>query len=175
MAERIKDLLSIAQRNKERGYHDAARAAMRQAQEAWTPDSGVARPEFTDREQRELNLDQIEKLVALAQQNGSSGWESGEIAAIRAAHDIWERLHPPRPPEPLVTPRDGRRVRINWTPSHLSYFRAATPFDCPICLESIQSDQLGSRHNMCGHQFCGECMQKWTEMAMTCPMCRRDL
>ena len=173
--DQVEKLVALARRNKDEGYHDAARSAMRQAQQTWTPGLGIAEPDFSAREWRELDIDQVEKLVAIAQQNSINGWESGEMAAIHAAHEIWQRLHDPRPSEPFVTPRDRRCVRITWQPSHLSQSTTTTLFDCPICLEAVHKGQLCSTHDACRRRFCTDCMQKWAEMSMTCPMCRKAL
>ncbi|TKA22752.1 hypothetical protein B0A54_18009, partial [Friedmanniomyces endolithicus] len=66
--------VTFQQRNKANKYHDAARDAMAQAQQIWTPGLGIDRPAFSAQELRELNIDQIETLVDLAQRNAISGW-----------------------------------------------------------------------------------------------------
>lgn len=43
---------------------------------------------------------------------------------------------------------------------------------CPICLCSIKKE---CRELSCGHTYCPECIDKWWQNQLNCPMCRLDL
>lgn len=49
-------------------------------------------------------------LMSLSERNAAAGWHSGETAAIREAHEIWERLPMPRPREPVHSSRYSANV-----------------------------------------------------------------
>ena len=44
-------------------------------------------------------------------------------------------------------------------------------FESPICYDHFES---GCRHT-CGNTFCEDCLNLWTEVAQTCPLCRSAL
>lgn len=45
-------------------------------------------------------------------------------------------------------------------------------WECPVCLEFIQSDQL--EITPCGHKYCKECVAKLRETTKQCAVCRRS-
>lgn len=52
------------------------------------------------------------------------------------------------------------------------YCRHHTSVDCPVCFETIQSDD--KMVLTCGHTFHTECMVQWYASSSKCPVCRKD-
>ena len=46
---------------------------------------------------------------------------------------------------------------------------------CPICLESINNNEICRVINTCGHKFHINCIDTWFEKNIKCPICRIDL
>ena len=46
--------------------------------------------------------------------------------------------------------------------------------ECPICFEVIKKDE-DIVETACGHKFCKKCLNIWTELEDTCPLCREIL
>lgn len=44
---------------------------------------------------------------------------------------------------------------------------------CPICLQEFLK-KIVCRPNFCSHQFCVECLVKWSEKQSSCPLCRKQ-
>jgi hypothetical protein len=42
---------------------------------------------------------------------------------------------------------------------------------CPICLEKIKDS---SKLDICQHQFCSECIDQWSNLSNTCPVCKEE-
>jgi hypothetical protein len=42
---------------------------------------------------------------------------------------------------------------------------------CPICLESVKEN---SKLDICQHQFCKECIDHWSNLSNTCPVCKEE-
>jgi hypothetical protein len=167
--DQVKKLEDLARKNKNGGYHDAARNAMRQAQSKWSSELNVERPDFSPREWQELDFEQYRSFMSLMQQNAQMGWTAGAIAAREEALQVWERLPTPRPsrPAPVV---DNRRIHS--TPLVLQ--SSGATFDCPVCLEPVEGCQPRFEHD-CRKQFCEACISRWATFSSTCPMCRQDL
>lgn len=55
MADQVKKLIDLVEKNKAGGYQDAARNAMRHAQGIWTLELGIPKPDFSAQERRELD------------------------------------------------------------------------------------------------------------------------
>lgn len=51
-------------------------------------------------------------------------------------------------------------------------FESEPQNECPICLEAILPQAL-SLTNTCRHQFCLQCLSKWSEVHNSCPRCRQ--
>lgn len=47
--------------------------------------------------------------------------------------------------------------------------------NCTICLQSIQDNEICRKINKCRHFFHSDCIEKWFEKNIKCPMCRQDL
>ena len=45
--------------------------------------------------------------------------------------------------------------------------------DCPICLEPISKMKLWEGN--CGHRFHIDCIRKWSNIKMKCPLCKENL
>jgi hypothetical protein len=179
---KVNELETLAKRNKNNAYHDAARNAMRQAQNIWTPALGIPKPDFTDEAWRDLDTDQMERMSALAERNALTGWASGATAALEAARIAWERLADPRLPRPRI-PRGARRALErttvmggrqggNWTTAQLSRVEE-DEFRCHICIEDLSGSCY--KHDLCRNIFCCECLDTWMSMSRTCPLCRQNL
>ena len=164
--DKIRKLIGLAHKSKSWGYPSVARYIMTQAQSIWTPESGIIRPEFSVAALRELDIDEIEKLIARALQTSAVGYQHSPAATVYA-HSIWEGLAHPRPPDPFTL--------VPQPPSHVSQQRMDTPCTCPICWETIQKDEYCSQHDICARNFCSECIKKWKDIAPICPVCRRAL
>ena len=46
--------------------------------------------------------------------------------------------------------------------------------ECPICFEGLQK-RKNIKKTICGHKFCKECIEEWTEKELSCPLCRENL
>ena len=46
--------------------------------------------------------------------------------------------------------------------------------ECPICFEEI-TEKKNIKKTICGHKFCKECIEEWTEKELSCPLCRENL
>jgi hypothetical protein len=179
----IEQYTAQARMKKEEGYARFARKAMGSAQKVWKEGLGIPMPDFTHDEWIELDVAEIAQYTALARNNATAGSESGMLAALRAAYEIWETL-----PE---TQRRGfdleeERNQLYETfrergpapgslPQHLKRLSTQSPFECAICLDTVEQGQLHDEHTKCGHQFCVPCMDAWAERADTCPWCRIGL
>lgn len=177
--EQIKELEILAQRNKSKGYCDTARNAMHKAQSIWSPALGIAKPDFSSEDWHELNIEQMERMAAIAEENALSGWESGARAALERARIAWERLAEPRPSRPRISQEARRQLgrMLNsqqevWTATNLSTLGEVT-FSCPICIEDLSG--ICYKHNSCKKTFCHECLDSWMRLSRTCPLCRQDL
>ena len=53
--------------------------------------------------------------------------------------------------------------------------RGQTSISCSICLEAITDKDKLSRTISCGHHFCLDCIQDWTNKVTTCPNCRCNI
>ena len=42
--------------------------------------------------------------------------------------------------------------------------------ECPICFEEI-TEKKNIKKTICGHKFCKECIEEWTEKELSCPLC----
>ncbi|XP_050099757.1 uncharacterized protein LOC126579981 isoform X1 [Anopheles aquasalis] len=49
----------------------------------------------------------------------------------------------------------------------------AEQLECPICLEQIDGNRC-RRLSSCSHQFHDECIDRWLEEKLCCPVCRTD-
>lgn len=47
--------------------------------------------------------------------------------------------------------------------------------NCPICLEDMHRALYMRSIKGCGHEFCGECIEKWLTDNKTCPICKLQL
>ena len=43
---------------------------------------------------------------------------------------------------------------------------------CAICIDGVEINKLMTRLK-CNHIYCSECISKWFEKSVTCPVCRR--
>ena len=66
-------------------------------------------------------------------------------------------------------------------PSHMKtekydYYSKPIPpgSECPICLSEIQSNELAVT-TPCGHVFHDECLRRWAEEELICPVCRASI
>ena len=48
---------------------------------------------------------------------------------------------------------------------------SSTTNSCMICLDKINNP---SKVNTCGHIFCKECIDQWTEVSNSCPLCKKE-
>jgi len=46
---------------------------------------------------------------------------------------------------------------------------------CPVCLEDFNESIDIYKTNKCSHDFCKECLIKWTFEHKSCPICQQDL
>ena len=46
--------------------------------------------------------------------------------------------------------------------------------DCPICMEKMKGGEKDVCKLYCKHYFHVECMEKWLETRMECPICRAE-
>lgn len=46
---------------------------------------------------------------------------------------------------------------------------------CPICLEGLIEQETVYKMNVCNHNYCKCCIQRWIEDNKDCPMCKREL
>ncbi|AUF82334.1 RING finger domain-containing protein [Tetraselmis virus 1] len=46
---------------------------------------------------------------------------------------------------------------------------------CVICLSSLEESPEIRRSEVCGHEFCSECITKWLSDHVTCPICVKDM
>ncbi|KAK0246739.1 hypothetical protein LTS09_018120, partial [Friedmanniomyces endolithicus] len=77
---RIEELVALAYRTKAKKYHNAARNAMAQAQQIWTPWLGIDRPAFSAQKLRELDVDQ---------RNKANKYHDAARDAMAQAQQIW--------------------------------------------------------------------------------------
>lgn len=46
---------------------------------------------------------------------------------------------------------------------------------CPICLEYLIDQERVCKMNVCNHNYCKPCIERWVEENDDCPMCKRTL
>ena len=102
-------------------------------------------------------------------------------------------LHP-KPAENVIFPKKARIIDDDETPVKHHQNEYSTPIKpknveknspllrskrkrdseatkCPICLESIRDC---SKLDTCLHQFCKECIDQWSNLSNTCPVCKEE-
>lgn len=47
--------------------------------------------------------------------------------------------------------------------------RAMQDGDCAVCLDIIRNETVAK----CGHKFCGDCLDAWTQKQPVCPICKK--
>lgn len=63
-------------------------------------------------------------------------------------------------------------VKIISSPNLRSKRKRSEDFSkCPICLEKIKDC---SKLDVCLHQFCQECIDQWSNLSNTCPVCKEE-
>lgn len=69
---------------------------------------------------------------------------------------------------PCSTPAGGGHE----VPTHLAAFQSKRRHTCPICLGGLQTCTEGVGELDCGHKFCLDCVQQWTRLNPSCPLCK---
>lgn len=46
---------------------------------------------------------------------------------------------------------------------------------CPICLDSLNEKEVVCQMNVCKHNYCKTCIERWVNTNRECPMCKRDM
>jgi hypothetical protein len=63
-------------------------------------------------------------------------------------------------------------TRLNhWTHSIV---HDKTDWECPICYQPWNTEQIMRRLNQCHHEFCDTCIRQWFSCHSKCPMCNYD-
>jgi hypothetical protein len=47
--------------------------------------------------------------------------------------------------------------------------------ECPICKDKLKDNQLDNEALLCGHVFHTSCILAWKHIALTCPICKREI
>ena len=63
----------------------------------------------------------------------------------------------------------------DWIEQFICECAAQNPGQCPICLVDLDVGDTESKQLSCTHMFHTDCINNWTNISQTCPICRANL
>ena len=103
----------------------------------------------------------------------------GTLETIIAS--VFERLRPRSsrrlylPPITVVSDAENRGGLTSDRIDRFATFNAdkkSVDEGCAICIDGVEMNKLMVKLN-CGHFYCSECIRKWFEDKVSCPLCRK--